>query len=108
MEASEEDIKRMYRMFSMILHPDKCRDSRAADSFQIVDQSYKTLVDPEKRKVYIRVMREAREKAEYDRNKENKRRAKFGQGPLPGRIFQSYFQPTLSKPITKRHVRIPQ
>ena len=78
MEASDEEIKKMYMMFSRILHPDKCKDPRAGEAFQIVDQSYKTLMDPDKRKVYIRVMREAREKTEYDRNKENKKRAKFG------------------------------
>lgn len=75
-EATDEDIKKMYRMFSMILHPDKCKDPRAAEAFHIVDQAYKMLQDVEKRKVYVRIMREAREKSEYERTKENKRRAK--------------------------------
>jgi DnaJ family protein C protein 8 len=35
-------------------------------------------LDVEKRKIYVRIMREAREKTDYERGKENKRRQKFG------------------------------
>jgi DnaJ family protein C protein 8 len=58
----------------MILHPDKCKDPRASDAFHTIDQAYKLLQDQDKRKVYVRIMREAREKTEYERVKENKRR----------------------------------
>lgn len=61
-----------------MIHPDKCKDSRAYEAFHMVDQAYKTLMDTEKRKVYQRIMREARERVEYDRKKENKRREKLG------------------------------
>ena len=44
----------------------------------MVEQAYKTLMDPEKRKVYQRIMREARERVEYERKKENKKREKLG------------------------------
>lgn len=44
----------------------------------MVEQAFKTLMDPEKRKVYQRIMREARERVEYERKKENKRREKMG------------------------------
>lgn len=44
----------------------------------MVEQAYKTLMDAEKRKVYQRIMREARERVEYERKKENKRREKLG------------------------------
>ena len=43
-------------------------------------------MEPEKRKVYIRIMREAREKTEFERLRENKRREKTGVAPLPRRI----------------------
>lgn len=33
MEATEEDIKKMFRSFSIILHPDKCKDVRATESW---------------------------------------------------------------------------
>jgi len=76
-DASEDEIKKQYRNFSIILHPDKCKDERAKDAFFIVDHAYKTLMDPFKKKIYIRIMKEARERAEYDRQKENKRRLKL-------------------------------
>ena len=47
--ASEEDIKKSYRNFSIILHPDKCKDERARDAFTIVEQAHKTLIDMDKR-----------------------------------------------------------
>jgi len=34
-------------------------------------------MDQEKRKVYLRIMREAKERTEYERTKENKRRLKL-------------------------------
>ena len=63
-------------MFSLILHPDRCKETRATECWHIVEQAYKTLMDDEKRKVYVRIMREAREKTEYERQKENKKRVK--------------------------------
>ncbi|CAD8138869.1 unnamed protein product [Paramecium octaurelia] len=92
MEATDEDIKKMFNSFSKLLHPDKCQDPRAKDCWQIVDQAYKTLMEPEKRKVYIRIMREAREKTEFERLRENKRREKTGVAPLPPDTFESDFQ----------------
>ena len=37
----------------------------------------------DKRKIYLRIMREAKERTEYERNKENKKRTKLGQSELP-------------------------
>ena len=42
----------------MILHPDRCKDPRAKDAWHAVEQAHKTLCDPDKRKVYLRIMRE--------------------------------------------------
>ena len=77
-EATEEEIKKQYRNFTLILHPDRCKDERAKDAFFVVEQAYKTLIDPEKKKVYIRIMKEAKERTEFERSKENKRRQKIG------------------------------
>jgi DnaJ family protein C protein 8 len=41
--ATEDDIKKSFRNFSVLLHPDRCKDERAKDAFFIVDQAYKTL-----------------------------------------------------------------
>ena len=43
MEATDVDIKKMYRLFTMILHPDRCKDPRAAAAFHVVDETYRLL-----------------------------------------------------------------
>jgi DnaJ family protein C protein 8 len=91
-EAPEEEIKRAYRGLSVLIHPDKCKDPRAPDAFHIVDQAYKTLLDGEKRKIYQRVMREARERVEFERIKENKRRKKQGLPDLPPETFENEYK----------------
>jgi DnaJ family protein C protein 8 len=40
--------------------------------------SYKTLTDPNKKKMYQKIMNEAKEKTEFEREKENKKRKKLG------------------------------
>ena len=44
-------------------------------------------MDTEKRRIYQRVMREAKERVEYERKKENKRRTAIGLDPLPEETF---------------------
>jgi DnaJ homolog subfamily C member 8 len=58
--ATEDEIKKQYKTFAMVLHPDKCKDPRAKDAWHAVEQAHKTLCDPDKRKVYLRIMREAK------------------------------------------------
>ena len=82
-EASEPEIKKKYRMLSILVHPDKCRHEKASDAFHLLEQAYKTLMDPDKRRMYQRVMREARERVECMRTKENQRRQGMGLEPLP-------------------------
>ena len=43
--------------------------------------------DPEKKNTYQRIMREARERVEFDRKKENRRREMLGIGRLPEDTF---------------------
>jgi DnaJ family protein C protein 8 len=40
-EASEEEVKKKYRMLSILVHPDKCRHEKAADAFHLLEQAYK-------------------------------------------------------------------
>ena len=75
-QANEEDLKKQYRAYSLLLHPDRCKDPRAKDAFHVIEQAHKTLMDPEKKKVYLRVMREAKERATFERERENKKREK--------------------------------
>jgi DnaJ family protein C protein 8 len=65
-------------MLSILIHPDKCKHERASDAFHILEQAYKTLMDSDKRRMYQRVMREARDRVEATRRKENIRRAAKG------------------------------
>ena len=51
-EASEAEIKKKYRMLSILVHPDKCKHERAADAFHTLEQAYKTLMDADKRRMY--------------------------------------------------------
>ena len=44
-------------------------------------------MDSEKRRIYQRVMREAKERVEYERKKEEKRRKELGLEPLPEETF---------------------
>ena len=44
-------------------------------------------MDSEKRRIYQRVMREAKERVEYERKKEDKRRKDLGLEPLPEETF---------------------
>jgi len=44
-------------------------------------------MDHEKRRIYQRVMREAKERVEYERKKENIRRKEMGRDPLPEETF---------------------
>jgi DnaJ homolog subfamily C member 8 len=86
-EANDLEIKKMYRELSLKVHPDKCSHDKAADVFNMVDSAYKMLMDPEKRRIYQRIMREARERVEYEREKENEKRKKVGKTLLPMDTF---------------------
>jgi DnaJ family protein C protein 8 len=52
-----------------------------------MEQAYKTLLDADKRKVFQRVYREAKERVTLDREKENRRRMLKGLAPLPEDTF---------------------
>ena len=81
-DATDVEIKKKFKMLSILIHPDKCKHERASDAFHIVEQANKTLMDVDKRRMYQRVMREARDRVEVARRKENIRRAAKGQEEL--------------------------
>jgi DnaJ-class molecular chaperone len=61
-------------MLSVLIHPDRCTHPKAGDAFHILDSAYKTLLDQDKRRMYQRVMREARDRVDCNRRKDNLRR----------------------------------
>ncbi len=52
-----------------------------------MEKAYKLLMDPDKKRLYQRIMREARERVEIERTRENKKRKKEGKAPLPEDTF---------------------
>lgn len=82
-EASDAEIKKKFKVLSMLVHPDKNKHEKAPEAFHVLDKAYKTLMDLDKRRTYQRVMREARESVEASRNKENDRRKLLDLPPLP-------------------------
>ncbi|CAG9330355.1 DNAJC8 [Blepharisma stoltei] len=91
-DSTDEEIRSKFRKISVLVHPDKCRDDRALHAFHILESAYKTLQDPEKKKTFQRIMREARERVEYERKKENCRRDMLGLAKLPEDTFSSEVQ----------------
>jgi DnaJ family protein C protein 8 len=81
-ESTDEEIKKQYRQLSLLIHPDKCSDPKASDAFHILETAYKTLQDVEKKKFFQRVIREAKDRVDIERKKENKNRVKKGQAEL--------------------------
>ena len=65
------------------MHPDKNTDQRAKQAWPMIEQAHKTLLDPTKKQVYLRIMKEAKDRTLFEREKENKKRNRSGQPPLP-------------------------
>ena len=51
-EASEVEIKKKYKMLSMLVHPDKNKHEKAALAFNTVEKAYKELMDADRRRTY--------------------------------------------------------
>jgi DnaJ family protein C protein 8 len=58
------------------------------------ERAVKALRDPEKRMVYVRVMKEGYERARYERDKTNRKRTKAGLPPLPEDSFDAEYRST--------------
>ena len=50
--ATHADLKRAYRNLARVLHPDKCRDSRATEAMAVVTSAHSTLTTPTLRAAY--------------------------------------------------------
>eukprot|EP00922_Rhytidocystis_sp_ex-Travisia-forbesii_P035298 GHVS01052379.1.p1 GENE.GHVS01052379.1~~GHVS01052379.1.p1 ORF type:complete len:428 (+),score=144.66 GHVS01052379.1:54-1286(+) len=71
-EAQEEEIKRQYKKISLLIHPDKCKNPKAHDAFQVITKAYEELQHPELRERYKQVVDDAKKRVLKRRNKENK------------------------------------
>eukprot|EP00357_Protocruzia_adherens_P036091 CAMPEP_0115004240 /NCGR_PEP_ID=MMETSP0216-20121206/19079_1 /TAXON_ID=223996 /ORGANISM="Protocruzia adherens, Strain Boccale" /LENGTH=269 /DNA_ID=CAMNT_0002370179 /DNA_START=133 /DNA_END=939 /DNA_ORIENTATION=+ len=88
-ESTDEELKKRYRSLSLLVHPDKARHDKAHDAFTVVEQAYKKLQNPDQKQVFQRIIREARDRVEHERRKDNKKRVKSGLKPLPEETIQS-------------------
>jgi molecular chaperone DnaJ len=51
-DASVEEVRRAFRKFAVVLHPDRNPDPAAAERFKGISGAYETLSDAEKRRKY--------------------------------------------------------
>lgn len=51
-DSSTEQIRRAYRMRAKILHPDTSKKENAKQLFQMLNEAYQVLINPEKRRWY--------------------------------------------------------
>ncbi len=100
-DSTDEEIKKQYRQLSMLVHPDKCQDTKASDAFHTLETAYKTLQDIEKKKFFQRIIREAKERVEIDRKLEDKIRMKKGQPPLPKDNLEIDYKQMIQKVINE-------
>lgn len=65
--ASQEDIKKEYRKLAKKHHPDLNRKNKGAeDKFKIINEAYQVLGDPEKRKKYDDLSKEAHNGSNFE------------------------------------------
>ncbi|MGZ8202644.1 MAG: DnaJ C-terminal domain-containing protein [Burkholderiales bacterium] len=57
--ATDEDIKKVYRKLARKYHPDVSKEANAEEKFKEVSEAYETLKDAEKRKAYDQLGRHA-------------------------------------------------
>ena len=51
-DANTEQIKKAYKEKALQYHPDINHTEKAVETFQLINQAYQTLLDPEKRRKY--------------------------------------------------------
>ena len=100
-DSSDDQIKRKYRSLTLLIHPDKCKLPNASDAFHILEQSYKSLIDPDKKQYYQRIMREAKERVEMERDRVNKMRVKKGLCELPIDNLEAEIRTTMQNIINE-------
>ncbi|GLE07880.1 hypothetical protein PINS_up018622 [Pythium insidiosum] len=65
--ATEEDIKQHYRKISTLVHPDKCTHPRAREAFEEVKKAHETMQNEDRRKTFIKLIENTRERVERER-----------------------------------------
>ncbi|KAJ0405970.1 hypothetical protein P43SY_005536 [Pythium insidiosum] len=79
-DASEEDIKQHYRKISTLVHPDKFAHPRAREAFEEVKKAHETMLNEDRRKTFVRLIENTRERVERER------RQKLRKGVKPSEL----------------------
>ena len=89
---NEQDIKNHFKMFSLSIHPDRCKSPKAGEAFNVIHSAYTTLLDSSKRQIFERILEEAYQRTVYERKLENEKRKNKELDKLPEETFQTDFQ----------------
>jgi|LauGreDrversion4_2_1035121.scaffolds.fasta_scaffold49890_2 DnaJ family protein C protein 8 len=81
-DADEKTIKAQYRKLSALVHPDKCRHSKAHEAFLVVKKAQDDLMDPNYHDKYKDILPVARKNVYERRKAANPERMKRGEDPL--------------------------
>lgn len=73
-ETPLEEVKKKYRRFSILVHPDKNQDDseRAQQAFEIINKAWKTLENEESRKKCMDIVEEAKGRTDLMVSKQDK------------------------------------
>lgn len=82
-EATESEVTKQYRRFSVLIHPDKCKLDGASEAFQVLSKAYAQTKDVNYVDKYIDIVGPARTRVRKRREAENVKREKAGEDPLP-------------------------
>uniref|UniRef100_A0A1A8LIJ2 DnaJ homolog subfamily C member 8 n=2 Tax=Nothobranchius TaxID=28779 RepID=A0A1A8LIJ2_9TELE len=79
-EATDDELKKRFRALSILVHPDKNQDDpdRAQKAFEVVDKSYKLLLEPEQKKRAVDVIQAGKEYVEHMVKQKKKQLKKDG------------------------------
>ena len=74
--STDEQIKRKYRSTAIQIHPDKCHLPQAGEAFNIIENAYKFLLNPETKYNFLNVLSSAKERVSITRKEINDERKK--------------------------------
>jgi len=81
--ATNDEIKKAYRVAALFWHPDKNKSEQAHQKFIDITEAYNILLDPHKRKVYDELFDEEKDiilkpkQPQYEQNRKNEKRNSY-------------------------------
>lgn len=96
-DATEEQIKNIYKKLSLVYHPDKNSSPLAPEKFKQINEAYETLSNEESRRKYDVKLKKFKEKEELRKQKEiedaakpRKEKPKVQQPPIKKEIIVTF------------------